>query len=171
MSTAGRCSRPPVALGSPAPVKALLQRVREASVTVEGRKVGAIGPGLLVLLGVGKGDGDAEAVALADRIAGLRIFEDTAGKMNLSLLDTHRAALVVSQFTLYADTRKGRRPSFIDAAPPEEARRHYARACDALRALGVHVEEGVFAAEMQVALINDGPVTILLEQAPTAPSR
>jgi len=152
-------------------VRALLQRVREASVTVEGRKVGALGPGLLVLLGVGRGDGDSEAVALADRIAGLRIFEDAAGKMNLSLLDTHRAALVVSQFTLYADTRKGRRPSFIDAAPPEEARRLYARACEALRALGVHVEEGVFAAEMRVALINDGPVTILLEQAPTAPSR
>lgn len=133
--------------------------------------MGAIGPGLLVLLGVGRGDGEAEAVALADRIAGLRIFEDAAGKMNLSLLDTHRAALVVSQFTLYADTRKGRRPSFIDAAPPEEARRFYARACEALRALGVHVEEGVFAAEMQVALVNDGPVTILLEQAPTAPSR
>lgn len=152
-------------------MRALLQRVREASVTVDGRKVGAIGPGLLVLLGVGRSDGEAEAVALADRIAGLRIFEDPGGKMNLSLLDTHRAALVVSQFTLYADTRKGRRPSFIDAAPPDEARRLYARACDALRALGVHVEEGIFAAEMQVALINDGPVTILLEQAPTAPSR
>ena len=152
-------------------MRALLQRVREASVTVEGRKVGAIGPGLLVLLGVGRGDGDSEAVALADRIAGLRIFEDAAGKMNLSLLDTHRAALVVSQFTLSADPRKGRRPSFIDAAPPEEARRLYARACEALRALGVNVEEGVFAAEMRVALINDGPVTILLEQAPTAPSR
>ena len=146
-----------------------MQRVRQSSVTVEGKTVGAIGPGLLVLLGVGKGDG--EAMAMADRIAGLRIFEDPAGKMNLSLLDTHRAALVVSQFTLYADTRRGRRPSFIDAAPPEEARRLYARACEALRALGVHVEEGVFAAEMQVALINDGPVTILLEQAPTAPSR
>ena len=154
-----------------APLRALLQRVREAAVTVDGRTVGAIGPGLLVLLGVGKGDGDEEAIALADRIAGLRIFEDPAGKMNLSLLDTHRAALVVSQFTLYADTRKGRRPSFIDAAPPDGARRLYARACEALRALGVHVEEGVFAAEMQVALINDGPVTILLEQAPTAPSR
>jgi D-tyrosyl-tRNA(Tyr) deacylase len=153
------------------PVRALLQRVREASVTVEGRAVGAIGPGLLVLLGVGRGDGDAEALAIADRIAGLRIFQDPAGKMNLSLLDTHRAALVVSQFTLYADTRKGRRPSFIEAAPPEEARRLYARACDELRALGVRVEEGVFAAEMQVALVNDGPVTILLEQAPTAPTR
>ena len=137
--------------------------------TVEGQVVGSIGPGLLVFLGVGRGDGDAEAVALADRIAGLRIFEDDGGKMNLSLLDTHRAALVVSQFTLYADTRKGRRPSFIDAAPPDEARRLYARACEALRALGVRVEEGVFAAEMQVALVNDGPVTILLEQAPPAP--
>jgi D-tyrosyl-tRNA(Tyr) deacylase len=140
-------------------------------VTVEGRTVGAIGPGLLVLLGVGKGDGEAEAVALADRIAGLRIFEDAEGKMNLSLLDTHRAALVVSQFTLYADTRKGRRPSFIDAAPPDEARRLYARACEALRALGVHVEEGVFAAKMQVALVNAGPVTISLEQPPATPNQ
>ncbi|HET9035697.1 MAG TPA: D-aminoacyl-tRNA deacylase [Myxococcaceae bacterium] len=152
-------------------MKALLQRVRQASVTVEGRTVGAIGPGLLVLLGVGRGDGEAEALALADRIAGLRIFQDPEGKMNLSLLDTHRAALVVSQFTLYADTRKGRRPSFIDAAPPDEARRLYGRACEALRSLGVRVEEGVFAAEMQVALVNDGPVTILLEQVPQAPTR
>jgi D-tyrosyl-tRNA(Tyr) deacylase len=148
-------------------VRALLQRVRQSSVTVEGKTVGAIGPGLLVLLGVGKGDGDGEAMAMADRIAGLRIFEDPAGKMNLSLLDTHRAALVVSQFTLYADTRKGRRPSFIDAAPPDDARRLYRRTCEALRALGVQVEEGVFAAEMQVALVNDGPVTILLEVPPT----
>ncbi len=139
--------------------------------TVEGRTVGAIGPGLLVLLGVGRGDGEAEAVALADRIAGLRIFQDPEGKMNLSLLDTHRTALVVSQFTLYADTRKGRRPSFIDTAPPDEARRLYARACEALQSLGVRVEEGVFAAEMQVALVNDGPVTILLEQVPQAPTR
>jgi D-tyrosyl-tRNA(Tyr) deacylase len=133
--------------------------------------VGAIGPGLLVLLGVGKGDGEADAIALADRLAGLRIFEDSAGKMNLSLLDTHRAALVVSQFTLYADTRKGRRPSFIDAAPPDEARRLYARSCEALRSLGVRVEEGVFAAEMQVALVNDGPVTIWLDLPPSAPTR
>jgi len=148
-----------------------LQRVRQASVTVEGRTVGAIGPGLLVLLGVGRGDGEAEAVALADRIAGLRIFEDATGKMNLSLLDTHRAALLVSQFTLYADTRKGRRPSFVDAAPPDEARRLYARACEALRALGVTVAEGVFAAQMQVALVNDGPVTIWLDQPPATPAR
>jgi len=152
-------------------LRAVLQRVREASVTVEGRTVGAIGPGLLVLLGVGRGDGEAEAVALADRIAGLRIFEDAAGKMNLSLLDTHRSALVVSQFTLYADTRKGRRPSFVDAAPPDEARRLYARACEALRALGVTVAEGVFAAQMQVALVNDGPVTIWLDQPPATPAR
>jgi D-tyrosyl-tRNA(Tyr) deacylase len=144
-------------------MRALLQRVREASVTVAGERVGAIGPGLLVFLGVGQGDGEAEAVALADRIAGLRIFEDEAGKMNRSLLDTHRAALVVSQFTLYADTRKGRRPSFIEAAPPDEARRLIARACEALRTLGVEVQEGVFAAEMQVALVNDGPVTIWLD--------
>jgi D-tyrosyl-tRNA(Tyr) deacylase len=144
-------------------MRALLQRVREASVTVAGERVGAIGPGLLVFLGVGQGDGEAEAVAMADRIAGLRIFEDEAGKMNRSLLDTHRAALVVSQFTLYADTRKGRRPSFIEAAPPDQARRLIARACDALRALGVEVQEGVFAAEMQVSLINDGPVTIWLD--------
>ncbi len=133
--------------------------------------MGAIGKGLLVLLGVGKGDAESEAVALADRIAGLRIFEDAGGKMNLSLLDTHRAVLVVSQFTLYADTRKGRRPSFVDAAPPEEARRLYARTCEALRALGVRVDEGAFAARMQVALVNDGPVTILLDQAPATPPR
>ncbi|HEY1127364.1 MAG TPA: D-aminoacyl-tRNA deacylase [Actinomycetota bacterium] len=145
-------------------MRALLQRVREASVTVAGERVGAIGPGLLVFLGVGQGDGEAKAVAMADRIAGLRIFEDEAGKMNRSLLDTHRAALVVSQFTLYADTRKGRRPSFIEAAPPDQARQLVTRACDALRALGVEVQEGVFAAKMQVALINDGPVTIWLEQ-------
>jgi D-tyrosyl-tRNA(Tyr) deacylase len=140
--------------------------VREASVTVEGRQVSHIGPGLLVFLGVGAGDAEAQADALADRIAGLRIFQDAAGKMNLSLLDTHRTALVVSQFTLYADTRKGRRPSFIDAAPPDEARRLYGRACDALRALGLIVQEGVFAASMQVSLVNDGPVTIWLDEPP-----
>ena len=147
-------------------MRAVLQRVTEASVTVEGRRVGAIGRGLLVLLGVGRGDGEAQAEAMADRIAGLRIFEDAAGKMNLSLLDTHRAALVVSQFTLYADTRKGRRPSFTDAAPPDEARRLYTRACEALRSRGIDVQEGVFAAEMQVTLVNDGPVTLWLDEPP-----
>jgi D-tyrosyl-tRNA(Tyr) deacylase len=147
-------------------MRALLQRVTEASVTVEGQRVGAIGRGLLVLLGVGRGDGEAQAEAMADRIAGLRIFEDAAGKMNLSLLDTHRAALVVSQFTLYADTRKGRRPSFTDAAPPDEARRLYARACEALRSRSIDVQEGIFAAEMQVSLVNDGPVTLWLDEPP-----
>src|SRR5208283_3481098 len=102
-------------------MRALLQRVTEASVRVEGRVAGSIGPGLLVLLGVGQADTDANAAWLADRVAGLRLFADLAGKMNLSLLETHRAALVVSQFTLYADTRKGRRPSFTLAAEPEEA--------------------------------------------------
>src|SRR5262249_60638891 len=124
------------------------QRVREASVTVEGRTVGAIGPGLLVLLGVGRGDGEAEAVTVAERIAGLRIFEDTAGKMNLSLLDTHRAALAGSQFTLYADTRKGRRPGLIHPAPPAEARRLYPGNPEAPRAQGGHARSGRFAAQM-----------------------
>ncbi|MGO9830680.1 MAG: D-aminoacyl-tRNA deacylase [Myxococcaceae bacterium] len=144
-------------------MRALLQRVREASVAVDGAVVGAIGPGLLVLLGVGQRDTNAEAAWLADRVAGLRLFSDEAGKMNLSLLQTHRCALVVSQFTLYADTRKGRRPSFTLAAPPEEANRLYGLFCTELAALGVTVERGVFAASMQVALVNDGPVTVLLE--------
>ncbi len=146
-------------------MKALLQRVTEATVRVEGTLVGAIGPGLLVLLGVGHGDTDADAAWLADRVAGVRLFSDEAGKMNLSLLQTHRAALVVSQFTLYADTRKGRRPSFTDAAAPEEANRLYALFCMELARLGVQVERGVFAASMQVSLVNDGPVTMLLETA------
>jgi len=149
-------------------MRALLQRVTEARVTVDGEVVGAVGPGLLVLLGVGQGDTDADAAWLADRVAGLRIFEDDAGKMNRSLLDTHRAALVVSQFTLHADTRKGRRPSFIGAAPPEEARRLYERFSAELERLGVHVQLGVFAAQMQVALVNDGPVTLLLDSAERA---
>ena len=133
--------------------------------TVDGARVGAIGQGLLVLLGVGLGDTDADAAWLADRVVGLRIFEDEAGKMNRSLLDTHRAALVVSQFTLYADTRKGRRPSFIGAAAPDEANRLYGVFGAELERLGIHVERGVFAAEMQVALVNDGPVTLMLDSA------
>jgi D-tyrosyl-tRNA(Tyr) deacylase len=144
-------------------MRALLQRVTKATVRVEDALVGAIGPGLLVLLGVRQGDTEAEAAWLADRVAGLRIFADAAGKMNRSLLETHRAALVVSQFTLYADTRQGRRPSFTGAAPPEEANRLYQRFCAELAQTGVEVERGVFGADMRVGLVNDGPVTVLLE--------
>jgi D-aminoacyl-tRNA deacylase len=144
-------------------MRALLQRVREASVRVGDTLVGATGPGLLVFLGVGQKDTDADARKLADRVAGLRVFPDADGKMNKSLLETHRAALVVSQFTLYADTQKGRRPSFTLAAPPEEANRLYLRFCAELATTGVAVERGVFAADMRVSLVNDGPVTLLLE--------
>lgn len=144
-------------------MRALLQRVTQASVRVDGVEVGAVGPGFLVLLGVAPSDTEADAAWLADRVAGLRVFSDEAGKMNLSLLDTHRAALVVSQFTLYADTQKGRRPSFAKAAPPELAERLYLAFCRALEGLGVQVARGVFAAHMQVALLNDGPVTLLLD--------
>ena len=152
-------------------MRAVLQRVREASVTVDGSTVGRIGPGLLVLLGVGRGDLEADVDFMAEKIPALRIFEDQAGKMNLSLLDTSRSLLAVSQFTLYADTRKGRRPSFVDAMPPEEAKRLYGLFCERCRALGVQVHEGVFAADMKVALVNDGPVTICLDsRAGTIPS-
>ncbi|MFT3838574.1 MAG: D-aminoacyl-tRNA deacylase [Myxococcaceae bacterium] len=144
-------------------MRALLQRVTEASVTVDSKVVGEIGPGLLVLLGVGKGDTDLDAEQLADKVTGLRIFEDTAGKMNLSLLDTSKAMLAVSQFTLYADARKGRRPSFTDACEPQEAKRLYGVFCEKVRALGCTVAEGVFAADMKVRLLNDGPVTIWLD--------
>jgi D-aminoacyl-tRNA deacylase len=144
-------------------MRAVLQRVREASVTVDGQIVGQIGPGLLVLLGVGKGDTDADVDFMVDRVPLLRIFEDDAGKMNRSLLDGTRQLLAVSQFTLYADTRKGRRPSFTDAMPPDEAKRLYASFCEKCRAAGLTVAEGVFAADMKVALVNDGPVTIVLD--------
>jgi len=144
-------------------VRAILQRVREASVTVDGQVTGKIGPGLLVLFGVGKGDTEADVDFMVDKIPLLRIFEDDAGKMNRSLLDTSKALLAVSQFTLFADTKKGRRPSFIDAMPPDEAKRLYALFCERCRALGLDVQEGVFAAHMHVALVNDGPVTISLD--------
>jgi D-tyrosyl-tRNA(Tyr) deacylase len=144
-------------------MRAVLQRVKEASVTVDGQVTGKIGPGLLVLFGVGKGDTEADLAFMVDKIPGLRIFEDDAGKMNRSLLDTSKALLAVSQFTLFADTSKGRRPSFIDAMPPDEAKRLYALFCERCRALGLQVEEGIFAADMQVALVNDGPVTIVLD--------
>ena len=125
--------------------------------------MGQIGRGLVVLLGVGHGDGEAEARLLAEKIANLRIFEDAAGKMNLSLLDVGGQALVVSQFTLYADTRRGNRPGFTDAAPPELGEELYLAYCEALRAEGVRVATGAFGAHMRVSLVNDGPVTILLE--------
>ena len=144
-------------------MRAVLQRVKNASVTVEGRVTGEIGAGLLVLLGVGQGDSETDVGWMADKVSGLRIFEDDAGKMNRSLLDTWRAMLCVSQFTLYADARKGRRPSFTDAAAPDEARRLYALYCEKSRALGLTVAEGIFAADMKVQLLNDGPVTIWLD--------
>lgn len=144
-------------------MRAVIQRVSQASVTVEGQVVGAIGAGFLVLLGVGQGDATADADYLAEKIANLRIFEDADGKMNLSLLDTGGSALVISQFTLYGDARKGRRPSFSDAAPPEEANRLYAYFCDRLAGYGVTVARGVFQAHMEVALVNSGPVTLLVD--------
>lgn len=148
-------------------MRAVIQRVGRASVAVEGRVTGEIGTGLLILLGVGRGDNLAATTYLAEKIVNLRIFPDEAGKMNLSLLDAGGAALVVSQFTLYADTRGGRRPSYIEAAPPEEANRLYEEFVRAMRALGVRVETGVFQAHMQVELVNDGPVTILLDSEKT----
>jgi len=144
-------------------LRAVVQRVSRAQVSVDGKVVGAIGRGLLVLLGVGKDDSDADAVYLAEKTAALRIFEDNAGKMNLSAVDIGGAALVVSQFTFYGDCRKGRRPSFDQAGPPAEADRLYERYAQLLREQGLAVETGVFQAMMDVDLTNDGPVTILLD--------
>ena len=144
-------------------MRAVLQRVSRARVLVEGRVTGEIGSGLLVLLGVGKADKAATAAYLAEKTAQLRIFNDDQGKMNISLLDSGGAALVVSQFTLYGDVNKGRRPAFGDAAPPGEAKFLYEDYVRCLRAAGVRVETGVFQAHMEVELVNDGPVTILLE--------
>jgi len=144
-------------------VRIVLQRVSEASVTVEGKTAGQIGRGALLLVGVGKDDTERDADYLAEKIAHLRIFSDTAGKMNLSLLDVGGAALVVSQFTLYGDCRKGRRPGFDAAAPPELANKLYEYLAAKIRLLGVRVETGVFQASMAVKLVNDGPVTFVLE--------
>jgi len=137
--------------------------VRGASVTVDGKEISRIGRGLAILLGVGKGDSDADASKLAEKIANLRIFEDDQGKMNLSALDIGGEALVVSQFTLYADCRKGRRPGFDRAAPPEEADRLYQRFVENLRGLGVPVRTGQFQAKMLFCIENDGPVTVVLD--------
>jgi D-tyrosyl-tRNA(Tyr) deacylase len=147
---------------SEAEVKAVVQRVSKARVTVRGEPVGEVGSGLCVLLGVARGDGGAEAQRLAEKVARLRIFEDDEGRFGRSLLDVGGEALVVSQFTLLADTAKGNRPSFGEAAPPEEAEPLYESFCEALRAQGVPVETGVFGARMAVELVNDGPVTIVL---------
>jgi D-tyrosyl-tRNA(Tyr) deacylase len=147
-------------------MRAVVQRVSEASVIVEGQRVAHMGPGLLVLLGVGKTDTEAEVAWLSRKVAQLRIFQDEAGKMNRSVLDTSRAVLVVSQFTLYGDARKGNRPAFDEACEPQEANRLYERFCDACRGLGLSVGTGVFRADMKVALVNDGPVTLWLETPP-----
>lgn len=144
-------------------MRSLLQRVSRASVMVDEQIVGQIDRGLLILLGVGQVDGEAQVKTLADKIVHLRIFEDEAGKMNRSLLDIGGEALVVSQFTLYADVRKGRRPSFTSAAPPALAEPLVERFKDALAAYGVPVEGGVFGAHMDVELINSGPVTVWLD--------
>jgi D-tyrosyl-tRNA(Tyr) deacylase len=144
-------------------MKAVVQRVSHASVRVGEELAGEIGAGLCVLLGVARGDGPAEASRLAGKVARLRIFEDDEGRFDRSLLDTGGEALVVSQFTLLADTAKGNRPSFTEAAPPEEAEPLYEAFCAELRRLGVRVETGVFGARMEVELVNDGPVTIALE--------
>jgi D-tyrosyl-tRNA(Tyr) deacylase len=146
-------------------LRAVVQRVSRASVVVDGQVTGAVDSGVMVLLGVGREDTAEDAVSMAEKIAHLRILEDAQGKMNRSLLDTGGAALLVSQFTLYGDARKGRRPGFDQAEPPEKANALYEECVRALRALGVLVETGVFRAHMAVELVNDGPVTILLDSA------
>jgi D-tyrosyl-tRNA(Tyr) deacylase len=144
-------------------VRAVIQRVSQARVTVGAETVGEIGPGLCVLLGVGKTDENENAKLLADKIANLRILADEQGKMNRSIIDTGGDVLLVSQFTLYGDCRKGNRPSFSDAAAPVDAERLYECVAQRLRALGLKVATGRFQAHMQVALVNDGPVTIFIE--------
>ncbi len=144
-------------------MRAVVQRAARAEVRVDGVSVGAIGRGLVVLLGVAQGDDDAAAQQLADKVAALRIFEDAEGKMNRAVAEVGGEILVVSQFTLLGDARKGNRPSFTAAAPPAEADRLYQRFCAILRANGLRVATGVFRAHMEVELVNDGPVTILLD--------
>jgi D-tyrosyl-tRNA(Tyr) deacylase len=144
-------------------MRVVLQRVKQGSVTVDGRKIAAIGKGMLLFVGIGHADGESQASFLAEKCANLRIFEDEAGKMNLSVKDVGGEAIVVSQFTLYADARKGRRPSFTDAALPDVARPLVERFAQLLAAQAVPVQTGEFGADMQVEILNDGPVTILLE--------
>ena len=148
-------------------MRMVVQRVSRAKVTVEGRVAGEIGAGLMILLGVGKEDTPGVAAAMAEKASNLRIFEDEQGKMNRSLVDVKGEALVVSQFTLYGDARGQRRPSFISAAPPEQAKKLYEEFCEALRGLGVKVGTGIFQAMMSVELVNEGPVTILIDSDKT----
>ena len=144
-------------------MRAVVQRVKKSSVTVEDKITGAIGQGLMVLIGVEDGDSEKDAEYIADKICGLRIFEDEQGKMNLSVKDIAGEVLAVSQFTLLADARKGRRPSFTKAAAPDEANELYRKVIEKISAENINVEEGVFQAEMMVEIHNDGPVTILLD--------
>jgi D-tyrosyl-tRNA(Tyr) deacylase len=146
-------------------MRACVQRVSEASVTVDGIVAGQIGRGLVVLLGVGQGDGEAEVRWLAEKVVGLRVFEDDEGKMNRSLVEVGGAMLVVSQFTLYGDCRKGRRPSFVDAAPPEQANQLYEALVAQVREAGIEVATGRFREHMLVSLVNDGPVTLWIDTA------
>ena len=148
-------------------MRAVLQRVSRAKVTVEGRVTGEVGAGLMILLGVGREDTLTVAASMAEKCANLRIFEDDQGKMNRSLLDVRGSALIVSQFTLYGDARGQRRPSFITAAPPEQAKALYEDFCEGLRKLGVSVATGIFQTMMSVELVNEGPVTILLDSDKT----
>ena len=148
-------------------MRAVVQRVTEASVRVDGQVVGRIGAGLLVLIGVGVGDLETDASWMAEKLVGLRIFEDEDGKMNRSVLDVEGAMLAVSQFTLFGDCRKGKRPGFSDAARPELAVPLYEKVVELCREAGLHVETGIFQTDMKVSLVNDGPVTLLLNSRKT----
>jgi D-tyrosyl-tRNA(Tyr) deacylase len=144
-------------------MRAVLQRVTEARVTAEGRKVAEIGPGVLALVGIAAADGEPDVAYIAEKIVGLRIFQDVDGKLNRSLREVGGAALIVSQFTLYGDSRRGRRPSFTEAAAAEQAVSVFDRLCLEVKARGVPVERGIFGASMRVHMVNDGPVTLLLD--------
>src|SRR5688572_12252815 len=146
-------------------MRAVVQRVSRATVTVDGEITGAIERGLCALIGVGKHDTERDAEQLADKLVGLRVFEDAAGKMNLALGEVGGKLLCISQFTLFGDTSRGRRPSFVDAMEPESAKRLFEKVCEACRARGIAVETGRFRAHMDVELVNDGPVTLLLDTA------
>lgn len=147
-------------------MKALVQRVSRCTVRVEGQEISSIGPGLLVLLGVSVRDGREDIDYIVRKVINIRIFDDDEGKLNLSLADKGGEVMVVSQFTLYGDTRKGRRPSYVEAAPPDKAERLYRETCEAFAAAGFPPAQGIFGARMEVELVNDGPVTLLIESPP-----